>query len=83
MDPCGPPPDFTRTGLFRVARHVNHWLCVKCGTCRHDAISATGGLLARRYDYPDGYLRSKEEPRPTSDELRLWIAKKNRSMGFG
>lgn len=82
MDPCGQPADFTPTGLFRAARIINHFVCVKCGTTRHDAISATGGLMLRRYYYPEGYLLSGDEARPTADELRLWIARRNKTMGI-
>lgn len=82
MAPCGPSPDFTPTGLFRTARYINHWRCEKCGTRRNDAVTANGGLITRRYEYPDGYLYGKEEERPTSDELRLWMVKRNKALGI-
>lgn len=75
------PPFFTRTGAFMGARHVLHLLCETCGTVRHDACDTNGGVMTRRYEYPDGYCYTEEEERPSSDELRLWMIKRNRSLG--
>ena len=49
------------------------WLrCVRCITERHDVVHAfTGELLHRRYIYPPGYLRSKDEPKVSRAEWRL------------
>lgn len=76
-----PHPEFTRNGLFVLTKYVNHWCCQKCTAYRSDGIDANGGLLVRRYKWPEGYLRTKDEERPTSDELRLWVAKRNRALG--
>lgn len=57
---------------FGVAFHMQ---CSRCGTVRRDIVSRVdGGLLSRRYYYPEGYRDAKGE-RPTTEELRLYAIK--------
>lgn len=76
------PPFFEKTGAFIGATNIMHWRCETCGTVRHDGIDALGGLLVRRYEYPDGYRLDTGEERPTADDLRLWMIKRNRALGI-
>jgi hypothetical protein len=76
------PPFFEKTGAFVAATHIAHWRCEACGTVRHDGIDRMGGLLVRRYEYPDGYRLDTDEERPTADDLRLWMIKRNRALGI-
>lgn len=76
------PPYFEKTGGFTVARHIIHWRCETCGTIRHDGLSDTYELLVRRYEYPDGYRLDTDEERPTAENLRQWLIKRNRTLGI-
>lgn len=73
------PIDFARTGLWKRAIHLR---CLRCGTVRHDALDSRGELLTRRYEYPDEYRMDIDE-RPTGDQLRLWMLKRNKALGLG
>lgn len=48
------------------------WLrCTRCGTMRRDVFDRRwGGLVHRKYDYPDNY-RLTSEVLPSRDEFRL------------
>lgn len=70
------PIDFEHRGLWRRAIHLR---CPRCGTTRHDALDVHGELLTRKYEYPDEYKMDRDE-RPTAEQLRMWIYKKNRSQ---
>jgi hypothetical protein len=76
------PVEFEKTGAFIAATQILHWRCEACHTVRHDAIDRVGGLLARRYEYPDGYRLDTDEERPTADDLRMWMIKRNRALGI-
>lgn len=76
------PPFFEKTGAFTVAKHIVHWRCETCQTVRHDGLDQMGGLLVRRYEYPDGYRLDTDEERPTADDLRLWMIKRNKALGI-
>lgn len=76
------PPFFEKTGAFHGCKHILHWRCETCGTVRHDGLSGTGELWARRYEYPDGYKLDTDEERPTADDLRMWLIKRNRAAGI-
>lgn len=73
------PVEFHGTSMWRRSFHLR---CVRCGTIRHDALDSRGQLMTRRYEYPDEY-RMQGEERPTSDDLRLWMFKRNRALGVG
>lgn len=68
------PLDFPNRGLWRRAIHLR---CPRCATVRHDALDVHGELISRKYDYPDEYKMDRDD-RPTGDELRMWIFKKNK-----
>lgn len=37
--------------------------CLRCGTTRHDGVSVSGAVMARDYNYPEGYsLRMFDSP---------------------
>lgn len=61
---------------------ANHFVCKQCQTRRHDAVNRFGGLVSRRYEYVDDYRLGRDEERPTADELRLWMMKRNRRLGI-
>lgn len=46
--------------------------CKRCGTERHDNLSRFGGLVARRYVYPEGYLLDGSAV--LASDRRLWRA---------
>jgi hypothetical protein len=70
------PVGFAHSGLWRRAIHLR---CPRCGTVRHDALDVHGELLTRKYEYPDEYKMDQDD-RPTSDQLRLWMLKRNRAI---
>lgn len=74
------PPHFKKDGLFVLSSHVLHLRCISCGAIRSDGLNRYGGLVARRYQYPDGYLMDKAEERPSADDLRLWMYKKRKVL---
>lgn len=76
------PVSFEKTGAFYGATHIMHWRCETCGTVRHDGLDRNGGLMVRRYEYPDGYRLDTDEERPTADDLRLWMIKRDRALGI-
>lgn len=47
----------------RVRGTINvWWRCIRCGTERHDQLNAFSlDVEGRKYVYPQGYLRSKED----------------------
>lgn len=45
--------------------------CTSCTGKRYDQLDSAGDLVYRRYEYPDGYLHTGEDERPTLQELRL------------
>lgn len=74
------PGDFNMTPAFYAADSIFHVRCETCGTERHDAFMKDGELDIRRYDYPDGYRYDEDEERPTLQDIRLWMVKRNRAM---
>lgn len=76
------PPFFEKTGAFIGCQIIMHWRCETCGTIRHDGLGTDYSLWARRYEYPDGYQLDTDEERPTSEDLRRWMVKRNRALGI-
>jgi hypothetical protein len=72
--PSGDP----RFGVWRNALHLR---CLRCGMTRHDAFDVLGGLSTRRYMPPENYYLSKDEEKPTTEQLRLWMLKHQRRLG--
>ena len=51
------------------------WLrCTRCTTMRQDAVSPfSGSVEGRKYSYPDGYHRSRDEFLPRDDWRRAYL----------
>lgn len=77
MEHVSPRADWRRpdTPTWHKAWAILHYECQRpgCEVWRHDAIDGTGYLLARKYERPDWYELDADEERPTADELRLWM----------
>jgi hypothetical protein len=46
--------------------------CIRCGSERYDNYSRTGALMARKYDYSEGYLLSDDEIRAVGGRVRRY-----------
>lgn len=63
--------EFTPIGLERPLYGWRLSLrCVRCATERHDTVDFHGGVMSRRYLWPDGYLTGRGEDKPTRTEFR-------------
>lgn len=71
------PEDFSRLGVWRNALHLK---CLRCTMARHDAFESNGTLATRKYDPPEGYYLKGAEEKPTTEELRLWVLKRQRRL---
>jgi hypothetical protein len=47
---------------------------------RHDAFETNGELATRKYEPPEGYYLTKTEEKPSTEELRLWMLKRQRRL---